>query len=177
MRLVHYPYRFVQRVDDADCSKLSFLRYKLLYTFKSPKSHQWYWVWVEVYEHDFYAEKFHLKTHRDSANKYSLMTGLHEARPVICTCIAIMDEIAHINPRSSFGFIGSNMQNESTFMTKRFRVYSSFIATYFTEEVFEHYMMIDKSAYLLVRKTELENNPELLPMLSRKFNQMYDFFD
>ncbi|MDD7631590.1 MAG: hypothetical protein SOY43_00610 [Parabacteroides sp.] len=51
------------------------------------------------------------------------------------------------------------------------------MATYFTEEVFEHYMMIDKSAYLLVRKTELENNPELLPTLSRKFNQMYDFFD
>ena len=85
--------------------------------------------------------------------------------------------LAHINPRSSFGFIGSNMQNEPTFLTKRFRVYCSFMATYFTEKVFEHYMMIEKSAYMLVRRTELEKNPELLPVLSRKFNQMYDFLD
>ncbi len=86
---------------------------RLLYTFKSPKSHQWYWVWVEVYQCDFYAVKFHLKAHRDSPNKYSLMTGLNEARPVINTCIAIMHEIGNINPHSSFGFIGANMQDES----------------------------------------------------------------
>ena len=54
----------------------TFLKYKLLYTFKSPKSHQWYWVWVEVYQCDFYAVKFHLKAHRNSLNKYSLITGL-----------------------------------------------------------------------------------------------------
>ena len=48
---------------------------------------------MEVYEHNFYAIKFHLKSHKDSPHKYSLMTGLNEARPVICTCIAIMHEI------------------------------------------------------------------------------------
>ncbi|RGN33246.1 hypothetical protein DXB65_16065 [Bacteroides oleiciplenus] len=31
----------------------TFLKYKLLYSFKSPKSHQWYWVWVEVYMHNY----------------------------------------------------------------------------------------------------------------------------
>lgn len=177
MHLSSYPYRFVQRVDDADCQTLPYLQYKLLYTFKSPVSHQWYWVWVEVYDNDFYAVKFHLKAHRDSANKYSIMTGFNEARPVICTCIAIMDEIAHINPRSSFGFIGASMKEESSFMTKRFRIYSLFMATYFAETVFEHRMMMDKSAYLLVRKSELEKTPELLSTLSQKFNQMYDYFD
>ena len=104
MELFHYPYRFVQRIEDA-YSQNSFLKYKLLYTFKSSKSHLWYWVWVEVYDYDFYAVKFHLKAHRDSKNKYSLMTGLNEARPVINTCIAIMQEIGNKNPNSSFGFI------------------------------------------------------------------------
>ena len=47
-----YPYHFVQRINDVENAQLSFLKYKLLYAFKSPKSHQWYWVWVEVYEHN-----------------------------------------------------------------------------------------------------------------------------
>lgn len=107
MDIYHYPYHFVQRVDEYQTSgKEDFLKYKLLYTFKSPKSHQWYWVWGEVYARDLYAVKFHLKTHRNSPNKYSLMTGLHEARPVINTCIAIMQEIGNVDPHSSFGFIG-----------------------------------------------------------------------
>lgn len=172
-----YPYHFVQRINDVENAQLSFLKYKLLYAFKSSKSHQWYWVWVEVYEHNFYAIKFHLKAHRDSPHKYRLMTGLNEARPIIRTCIAIMAEIAKTDSYSSFGFIGANMQDESTFMTKRFRVYSAFMATYFSEILFEHYMMMDKSAYLLVRRTELEKSPDLLSLLSRKFNQMYDLFD
>ena len=100
MDLFHYPYRFVQKVEDSPYRD-SFLKYKLLYTFKSSRSHQWYWVWVEVYEYDLYAVKFHLKAHRDSKNKYNLMTGLNEARPVIHTCIAIMQEIADINPHRS----------------------------------------------------------------------------
>lgn len=112
MEIPHYSYHFVQRVEEVN-PITTFLKYKLLYTFKSPKSHQWYWVWVEVYQCDFYAVKFHLKAHQDSPNKYSLMTGLNEARPVINTCIAIMHEIGNINPHSSFGFIGANMQDES----------------------------------------------------------------
>lgn len=84
-----YPYHLVQRVDDPSISQNSFLKYKLLYSFKSPKSHQWYWVWVEVYMHNMYAVKFHLKSHRDSRNKYSIMTGLNEPRAVVNTCVAI----------------------------------------------------------------------------------------
>ena len=85
------------------------MKYKLFYVFKPPKSHQWYWVWIEVYEHDMYEVKFHLQSHRDSKDKYKLMTRLNEARPVINTCIAIMQAIANVNPRASFGFIGANM--------------------------------------------------------------------
>lgn len=176
MDLFHYPYRFVQKVEDSPVRD-SFLKYKLLYTFRSSRSHQWYWVWVEVYEHDLYAVKFHLKAHRDSKNKYSLMTGLNEARPVIHTCIAIMREIADVNPHASFGFIGANMENEPTFLTKRFRIYSRMMATYFGENEFAHYMIVSKSTYLLIRKSELEKEPGLPEIFTDKFRQLYDYFD
>ena len=176
MNLFHYPYRFVQKVEDSPVRD-SFLKYKLLYTFRSSRSHQWYWVWVEVYEHDLYAVKFHLKAHRDSKNKYSLMTGLNEARPVIHTCIAIMREIADVNPHASFGFIGANMENEPTFLTKRFRIYSRMMATYFGEDVFAHYMIVAKSTYLMIRKSELEKEPSLPEIFTDKFRQLYDYFD
>jgi len=172
----HYDYRFVQRVDEA-YGENTFLKYKLLYTFKSPKSHQWYWVWVEVYEHDMYAIKFHLKAHRGSQNKYSLMTGLNEARPVINTCIAIMQEIAHVNPHASFGFIGANMENETPRLTKRFKVYSRMMATYFSSEEFKHLILMNKSAYVLIRNSELEKYPELPKIFTEKFLALYDYFD
>lgn len=173
---IYYPYRFVQKFQEAN-KQNSFLRHKLLYTFKSPKTHQCYWVWVEAYEHDMYAVKFHLKAHRNSKDKYNLMTGLNEARPVINTCIAIMREIAKDHPHASFGFIGASMRGEPEFMTKRFRVYSRIMATYFTEDVFEHYVNVSKSAYMLIRKSELESSPGLVEELSVKFIQLYDYFD
>lgn len=173
----HYSYRFVQQIEKDSYSGNSFLRYKLLYTFKSPKSHQWYWVWVEVYERHLYAVKFHLKVHRHSPDKYSLMTGFNEVRPVINTCIAIMQEIGEKDMRASFGFIGANMQGETSVYTKRFRVYSRMIATYFSESVFEHFMLINKSAYLLIRKSELVEHPDLLDDLNAKFKCLYDYFD
>lgn len=173
--LSYYPYRFVQKVEDA--SSDLFLKYKLLYTFKSPKSHQWYWVWVEVYDSNFYAIKFHLKAHRYSDNKYNLLTGFNEVRPVINTCIAILLEIYKGNPCASFGFIGANMQNESIVNTKRFRVYRRFMATYFNENSFEHFFNIKKSTYIMISKKEIETNSNLLDELEIRFSQMYPYFD
>jgi len=81
MDIEHYPYRFVKKVIEPWDGPQGFLLHRLLYSFKSPKSHQTYWVWIEVYKHHFYAVKFHLKAHRSSEHKYNLMTGLNEARP------------------------------------------------------------------------------------------------
>lgn len=55
--------------------------------------------------------------------KYKLMTRLNEARPVINTCIAIMQAIANVNPRASFGFIGANMacMVKAEYLTKQFQ--------------------------------------------------------
>ena len=48
--MFHYPYRFVKKVTEPSMDGQHFLLHKLLYSFKSPKSHQTYWVWVEVYQ-------------------------------------------------------------------------------------------------------------------------------
>lgn len=175
MALYHYPYHFVQRVYPHEDN--GFLNYKLLYAFKSPKSYQWYWAWVEVYEKNFYAIKFHLKTHRDSPNKYSLLTGLNEARPVINTCVAIMLEIANRDNRSSFGFIGANMVGETEVNTKRFRVYKKFMATYFSEALFIHLFNVKKSSYVLIRKDVIATTPNIIAELDERFRLLYPYFE
>ena len=78
MTIEHYPFRFVKKDIEPWDGPQGFLMHRLLYSFKSPKTHQTYWVWIEVYKHHFYAVKFHLKAHRHSDYKYNLMTGLYE---------------------------------------------------------------------------------------------------
>ena len=51
------------------------------------------------------------------------------------------------------------------------------MATYFSENTFEHFMLMSKSAYLLIRKSELVKYPDLLEDLNAKFKLLYDYFD
>ena len=174
INLLHYKYHFVQnKYEDAGDG----LKYKKLYSFKSPKSNQCYWVWVEVYDRNMYAVKFHLKADRHNKNKYHRLTQLKEARPVINTCIRIMIDIHHSNIKASFGFIGSNLENELESNTKRYKVYKRIMATYFSESLFTHYFNNDKSAYLLLRNSEIERNPLLLIEIQDFFTENYNYFD
>ena len=49
------------------------------------------------------------------------------------------------DPKASFGFIGANGFNEDTKCTKRYRVYSRIVATYFSDRVFYHKEYIEKT--------------------------------
>lgn len=177
MSSLGYHYHFVMNKYDYYRSNDSILQYKKLYKFKSPKSHQWYMVWVECYRHHFYAVKFHLKNHRYSDNKYRYMTKLNEARQVIHTCINIMLEIAMEDDLSSFGFIGANSIGESIKETKRFQVYKILMATYFSEEHFLHVQNVNKSAYVMIRKEMQRKRPEILDELNDSFISEYDYFE
>ena len=66
------------------------------------------------------------------------MTNTFEPRKIINTCINIMLSIYEKNSKASFGFIGANGFNEDTKCTKRYRVYSRIVATYFSDRVFYH---------------------------------------
>lgn len=149
----------------------------LLYHFKSPFSHQRYIVRVEQYPHDFYGVKFYLKADTQNPHKYNRLTGLNEPRPVINTCIDILLKISDENPRASFGFIGSNLLEEGMAETKRFRVYRRILTTYFSEREFYHYQMTEQSAYALIRRKELDKNPNLVNELNAYFTEHYSDFD
>lgn len=172
--LDYYPFRFVQNFYESNNSRL---QCKRLYSFKSTKSNEWYWVWVECYDLHMYAVKFHLKRHRNSPHKYSLLTGTGEPRRIINTCVAIMLEIAQKDPRSSFGFIGSNIMGEDICNTKRYRVYKTLMLTYFSDTYFTHKANDEKSAYLLIRKAELANNPHFMDDIEIFFTEEYEYFD
>lgn len=168
-----YPYRFVQNFHERE----GHLKSKRLYSFVSEKSHLCYWVWVEEYDYNIYAIKFHLKQHRFSPNKYSFKTNTFEPRVIVQTCINIMIDIYHENDLASFGFIGSNSEGEPTEMTKRFRFYRAIMATYFSDKHFEHIEITDKSTYMMVNKVELENDPDLIAKIQEAFIEQYPYFE
>lgn len=173
----YYPYRFVKKDVEAWQGPDDFLMHKLLYSFKSPKTNQTYWVWVEVYKEHFYAVKFHLKNHRNSDKKYNVMTGLNEARQCIKTCMKIMLDVASEDKCASFGFIGANTEYESEENTKRFRVYVRYTQSYFGSSQFEHYYYYQRSAYMLINKKQLEKTPNLVQKLVDGFVELYPYFD
>ena len=86
-------------------------------------------------------------------------------------------ELAEQFPNASFGFIGANLIGESERETKRFRVYRRILTTYFSEEHYFHYQIIEKSAYALVRKTVINNNPNIINEISAYFSDNYTNFD
>lgn len=169
-----YPYHFVQHFKVENEGRL---QSKRLYTFKSTKSNQWYWVWVELYDYHVYAIKFHLKSHRHSPHKYNLLTNTYEPRKIVFTCINIMLQVYQEDDHASFGFIGSNLLSESANNTKRFRFYRKIMATYFSEKYFVHQENSFKSTYLMINKVELTNNSNLLKDIQIAFMEQYEYFD
>ena len=168
--LPHYPYTFLTRQSAEEIPVL-------VYHFRSTRTKKWYIVRVEQYPNEFFGIKFYLKDDRLNPHKYNRLTGLNEPRPIINTCIAILMELAEQFPNSSFGFIGANSIGESEKETKRFRVYRRVLTTYFSEEHYFHYQIVEKSAYALVRKEAIENNSNIIQEISTYFSDNYTDFD
>ncbi len=168
--LQHYPYTFLMRDISGDVPVL-------VYHFRSPKTRQWYIVRVEEYPSDFYGIKFYLKADRLNPNKFNRLTGLNEPRSIINTCIAILMDLTDTCPEASFGFIGSNIIGEDEYETKRFRVYRRMLTTYFSEEQYHHYQIVEKSAYALVSRKALSANPDLIKKISTYFSDNYTNFE
>lgn len=170
-----YAYRYVQNFDVSTESEDIQLR--KLFTFKSPRSNQTYYVWVDKCVYNIYVIKFHLKSHRHSKYKYNLLTNLGEARSVLYTCITILIEEFHKKDNTaSFGFVASNLKEEGYANTKRLRFYEKFITTFIGLSEFEHYKYIEQSAYLLVSKKSIEGIHNLITKIEKMF-QRYTFID
>ncbi len=143
-----------------------------VYSFKG-KNNRRYIVNVELYNFDVFVIKFYLKSHSDSAKKFNTETGFNEVQPIVRTCIEIMRDIYQGNEKASFGFIGSNSDDESVDNTKRFRVYSLVMKSYFSTEKFIHAESKIDSAYLLVNK--LNGGRGMLNEVERMFKEIYSF--
>lgn len=144
-----------------------------LYRFRSEKSNTQYIVCVEQYKYNVFILKFYPKNWRFSKRKYNLLTNTHEPRRIIGTCINIALSVLDEYPDASFGFIGANRENEDTCETKRYKVYSTIVATYFSEECFYHKESKEKSAYLLINNIAIEQNPSLVKEIETFFNKRY----
>lgn len=148
-----------------------------VYHFKSLKSKLWYIVRVECYKQHVYAVKFYPKKYESSPNKYRLLTNTFEPRRIVNTCINILLDTYSNDSRASFGFIGANDLGESTYKTRRYRFYATLIASYFDDKKFVHVENVQKSAYLLINKNEMEQNPKILNAIEAQFYRLYDYFD
>ncbi|MBR8726172.1 hypothetical protein [Bacteroides pyogenes] len=87
-----------------------------------------------------------------------------------------MLEIYETNKKASFGFIGANGFDEGINCTKRYRVYSKIIATYFSDEHFYHKENVSKSAYMLINNLSLKDNPDLVKQIEAFFIKQYEYF-
>ncbi len=183
-----YEYRLLMNRTLDECDKVS----ESLYFFKSPKTQKIYHVHVEMHPNHFYGIKFHLREHKNLKHKYNITTNLNEVRPIIFTCIKILLDINERDKRSSFGFIGSNTlftvkrscgnvlninNEESMNCTARYRVYKRILLTFFTDEIFSHVQNEEHSAYLMVRRSMLDDNPSLIEDINDYFSENYDDFD
>lgn len=169
-----YEYRFVKNFDASDESRDILVR--KLYSFKSPRSHQTYFVWVDRCVNNIYVVKFHLKSHRLSPRKYNILTNLREPRNVLYTCVNILiNEIYAKDKTASFGLVAANLEGETPKNTKRLRFYERFIASVIGTEEFKHYKYEEKSAYIIVPKIALAKKQDLLECYSQMFNR-YSFF-
>lgn len=89
-----------------------------------------------------------------------------------------MLSIYEADPIASFGYIGSNGMNEDTYCcTKRFRVYTTLMARYISGEIFYHVQNKSKSAYLMINRHTLKNNPNIVKESSDFFTDMYSYFE
>lgn len=153
----------------------------LYFSFKSTKTNLRYIAQVEHYNLDLYAIKFYLKNHKDSPNRFNVLTGKFEARPVIHTCIAIMIYIYKSDPNASFAFIGSpshkeierekrNPKMKKEYNTQRFKIYSTFMYTYFSLEKFKHLNSVKESLYLMLNRESKHTKSEMQGIINGIYN-------
>jgi hypothetical protein len=91
--------------------------------------------------------------------------------------MAIMQEVAKSDSKASFGFIGANRIDEPEANTKRFRVYRRFMLTCFSNNDYMHQFNIAKSAYVMINRKELSDNPGLLDEIVQGFTELYPYFE
>jgi hypothetical protein len=117
-----------------------------------------YIVRVEEYAHHFLAIKLYPKNLSLSQKKYQLLTGQNNMPRILATCLQIMKYFYQKNPYVSFGFIGSNSEDEEVSNTKRYRIYRYAMEAFFSPTTFQHFVYEKQSAYILLNRQNAEKD-------------------
>lgn len=144
-----------------------------LWRFKSMKSGKIYLVDVEVYEKHIYGIKFYLRSQAHLKSRYSYQTNDFEPRRIVLSCIYVMKHYHDTDERSSFAFVGANSEGEGVECTKRFRFYRRMMNTYFGRKTFEHLVDEKNSAYLMLRRCEVQRNNLSVKEVEDFFKHIY----
>jgi hypothetical protein len=133
---------------------------------------------VERYEYHVYVVKFYLKKHRatrdpDKRFQHQTNRGAAEALRVIHTCIRVMLYVIKRDPLASVGFIGTPKPGEKKANTQRYRIYTQMMTSYFAKEAWHHEDFGGESAYLLLNRRALAQDPDLLRHAAAMFDALY----
>ena len=136
------------------------------YTFRTRKNRR-YVVVAEQYVHHVYVLKYYPLSHKNSPNRFKLLTNDGDAFRILSTCLRVFADIQERDALASAGFIGESLVGEDEANTKRFRIYVQSVITFIGLQDFVHHPSVAASAYFLQNKA----NPE--PDLMRKVEQMF----
>jgi hypothetical protein len=179
--LNHYSFR---KINTEDCTnfknvKIHYYLFKIKDNSKKINKKIVYIVRIEEHKHNFFVIKFYPHIWRNYARKYVDLTNENKARTIIYTCLKIVLTIGSNNNLASFAFIGSPTNDEllkgesKLVKTKRFRVYSTFVTTYFSHDNYEHIVDENKSAYAIISRKSIEKNLYIKQELTNYFDKIY----
>jgi len=161
-----YPVRYSNRIKPYGA------QYTLhILTFRCRFNRQ-YIINVEQYDHYVFGIKFHLKAHKDSPNKYNLLSGINDSFRVLSSVVRGMKYFEEKFPLASFAFFGAELEGEPTGNTKRFRVYRPIMENFFLYDDFEHRLLLEESFYLMLNMKHRDQNPALFPYIVDTFKEM-----
>jgi hypothetical protein len=183
--LHYYPFR---KISTEDCTnfenvKIHYYLFKIKELSKKKNKKIVYIVRIEEHQHHFFVIKFYPQRWKNYARKYIDLTNENKARSIIYTCLEIILTIGRKNSLASFAFIGSPTNEEikrgesKLEKTKRFRVYSTFVKTYFSYDNYEHIVDVDKSAYAIMSRKAIEANLYIKQELTNYFDKIYNLED
>ena len=147
-----YQFNFFHREKVNDGTLIS----RDIYRFKT-RFNRVYFIEIERYISSLYAAKFYLREHKNLADRYKKIIGDNDAFRILSTCVAIAEKISQEDNMASFGFIGVNSLGEKVKNNKRYRIYSTISARYFSPDTYDHFKEDRRGIYFLLKK----DNPEI----------------
>ena len=125
--------------------------------------------------HPIAVVKFYDKAHRESKNRFTLLTETGGFSAVVWTCLHIMFvDMVHENPYMSFAFMGAPKPTETDLdQTHRYRLYSEVMKRRFSPVDYEHLVMDSCSCYFMFCRNYCEHNPAAIDEMLDTLKKVY----